>query len=106
MVQPSNEPAPSVAPPRRPVERVDEVLRERPKTHGEYSEVALLSQGFKFVAQSHKNWRALSSDKRETVDQILHKLSRIICGDPEFPDHWDDIIGYAKLTRDRLKVPG
>jgi hypothetical protein len=29
---------------------------------------------------------------------IAVKLARILCGDPDFHDHWQDVIGYAKLT--------
>jgi hypothetical protein len=29
---------------------------------------------------------------------IAVKLARILCGDPDFQDHWLDVIGYAKLA--------
>jgi hypothetical protein len=28
---------------------------------------------------------------------IAHKIGRIIAGDPDFRDHWDDLAGYATL---------
>ena len=30
---------------------------------------------------------------------ILLKIARIICGDPTYADHWDDIAGYAMLGK-------
>jgi hypothetical protein len=34
---------------------------------------------------------------------IAHKIGRIINGDPDYIDSWDDIAGYAKLVADRLR---
>ena len=34
------------------------------------------------------------------LDEIAIKLARIVCGDPSYPDHWDDIAGYALKGRD------
>jgi len=33
------------------------------------------------------------------LEMISLKLARIICGDPNFADHWDDIAGYAELGK-------
>ena len=33
---------------------------------------------------------------------ILHKISRIVNGDPNYKDSWTDIIGYAKLVEKTL----
>jgi hypothetical protein len=33
----------------------------------------------------------------EALDMIALKLSRILSGQANFKDHWDDIAGYAKL---------
>jgi hypothetical protein len=38
-------------------------------------------------------------EEREMVDMILHKIARMVCGDPDHPDHLDDIIGYAERVR-------
>lgn len=34
---------------------------------------------------------------------IAHKIGRILNGDPNYRDSWDDIAGYAKLAADRCK---
>jgi hypothetical protein len=77
----------------------EELLKERQKTHGEYHEFAYLAQTLKFwVRCSEKSaMRVLSSEHRESVDMILHKIARIVTGDPNHKDHWDDIAGYATL---------
>lgn len=34
---------------------------------------------------------------------ICHKMARIINGDPNYRDSWDDVAGYATLVAKRLK---
>lgn len=45
----------------------------------------------------------LADDQYEALDMIAHKIARIINGDPDYADSWDDIAGYAKLVADRLQ---
>jgi len=45
----------------------------------------------------------LDADQIEALDMIAHKIARILNGDPNYADSWDDIAGYAKLVGDRLK---
>jgi hypothetical protein len=40
---------------------------------------------------------------REALDMIALKLSRILSGQANFKDHWDDIAGYAKLGSEACK---
>ena len=37
---------------------------------------------------------------------IAHKLGRICAGDPDFPDHYKDIAGYATLVAKELESHG
>ena len=81
-----------------------EILDERRKQHGDFSVHAALSQRLKAVAQSDAgNYGGLAETQREAIDMILHKIARILAGDPNHRDHWDDIAGYAKITADRIK---
>lgn len=82
---------------------IDELLRERGTTHGDFSEHARITQNLKAMAANGVNWKQskLTSTQREAIDMILHKLGRIIAGDPNHRDHWDDIAGYAKLASER-----
>ena len=73
------------------------LLGEREKTHGDYRDVADLSQALKEVLKSGNNWESLSNTQRESLEMISSKIARILSGDSNFRDHWDDIEGYAKL---------
>jgi hypothetical protein len=37
---------------------------------------------------------------------VVHKIGRILNGDPHYADSWVDIAGYAKLVADRLEKAG
>lgn len=36
--------------------------------------------------------------QREAMEMIVHKIGRIIHGNPHEADHWRDIAGYALLA--------
>lgn len=84
-----------------------ELLQERGKTHGDFTVHARVTQDMKANFYHHVSGRrlALSCCQREAIDMIFHKLGRIVAGDPDFKDHWDDIAGYAKLVADRCPQP-
>lgn len=52
--------------------------------------------------------RQLPKMHREALDMIAHKIGRILNGDHDYADSWDDIAGYARLVADRVrnKKPG
>jgi hypothetical protein len=87
---------------------IDQVLSEREKTHGDFSEVAKFAQEFKtaFIASENYRLKTVSSLQRESLDMIASKLARILCGNPDEPDHWLDIAGYALLVANNLKEQG
>jgi hypothetical protein len=74
----------------------DEILDDRQKTHGDFGEVAVIAQAIKTIIRGHA--QLLSLDQREALDMIATKIARILSGDPEEPDHWRDIMGYAALA--------
>lgn len=74
-----------------------ELLAERRKTHGDFGGAAFVAQGLKRVMERARNHDKLDPRQAEAIDQIATKLSRILCGDPDHRDHWDDIAGYATL---------
>lgn len=88
-----------IAPPRTPETLTD----ERGQTHGRFSNHADYTQSFKRVmyrAESERKGRGqrpLTNKEREALEMIFHKIGRILAGQPEFQDHWDDIAGYAHL---------
>jgi Domain of unknown function (DUF6378) len=81
----------------------EEMLAARAKQHGDFSVHAEITQRLKAIAQSDiGGYSSMSFPQREAVDMILHKIGRILAGNPNHHDHWDDIAGYAKITRDRI----
>jgi len=82
---------------------VGRILDERQATHGDYGEHADCTQRTSTLWQSYRNWTQLSVEQRETLHMIAHKVGRILTGNPDYPDHWDDISGYSTLVSRRLR---
>lgn len=78
------------------------ILLERSKTHGDYAAQASLTQTFKWAMHGSKNWQALDSSERESLEMIALKIGRILEGNSGHQDHWDDIAGYAKLISNQI----
>lgn len=77
-------------------------LQARGQQYGDYTRMATVAQKIK-EAMFHGGFRSsLTAVQRESLDLIATKIARIVCGDPNLPDNWLDIEGYAKLARDRL----
>lgn len=78
-------------------------LEERAKTHGDFTDHAFFTQELKAVMKRHpEKWDRLNRCQRESLEMIQHKVGRILAGDPNVKDHWDDIAGYATLVSDRI----
>ena len=77
------------------------VLCERENTHGDFKLVAATAQELKLVLGIHSN--KFTFVQQESLDLICTKLARIVRGNPNEPDHWKDIIGYATLVLETLK---
>ncbi len=75
-------------------------LIERNKIHGDFIEDARVAQDIKFVMQSAKNWGKLDAHQAEALHLIATKIARILSGNPDHADHWDDLQGYARLGKD------
>lgn len=84
---------------------VDTVLDARAKDYGKFIEGAEIMQMLKRLVHNYIEDRGtpLAFDQREAIDMIIHKLGRIINGNPDKVDHWVDIAGYATLVADRLE---
>lgn len=78
---------------------VEDTLKERGKAHGPFVDQAAMAQRLK-IAMRGPAWDYLPSLKREALDMIVHKISRVVVGDHNHKDHWHDIQGYAKLAED------
>lgn len=75
----------------------DNLLAERGKTNGNYADLAAVAQALKSVIVGAPGYERLNVVQRESLDLIATKIARILAGDPNFADHWDDIAGYARL---------
>lgn len=84
---------------------VYEVLQQRAGTHGHYPEHAEISQQLKLTMIHARNWNILTSSQRESLEMIAHKIGRILAGDPNHNDHWDDTAGYATLASQAIATP-
>lgn len=82
---------------------IDQILAERGKSYGSFESCAEISQALKHHIRARG--RHLENDQREALEMIFHKAARILNGDPNHIDSWQDICGYAQLIVDRLKKP-
>lgn len=87
---------------RSETDEIGAILRERGSTHGDFVTQAWVAQELKACAENGPNWVLMKANQREAIHMILHKISRVVCGNPDFKDTWDDIQGYARLISDKL----
>ena len=81
---------------------IDATLAERGSRYGEFPEHAFITQELKRTLHDNVNWGNLADDQKEALDMVMHKIGRIINGDPNYIDSWTDIIGYTRLVEKRL----
>lgn len=86
-----------------PSPSLKEMIDEREKTHGDFADVSRVAQDIKAALSCAPNNEALSPLQREALGMIASKIGRIMSGNPNEVDHWDDIAGYAKLVADRVR---
>jgi len=84
---------------------IDETLDNRAKDYGKFKDGAELMQGIKRLLADHalRHNKTFADDQWEALEMIVHKMARIVNGNPGKVDHWVDIAGYAKLIADRLQ---
>jgi hypothetical protein len=82
--------------------KLDDILKERGGRYGLFKDNALIAQELKEVMRRGIKWSALAPDQKEALDMFAAKISRLLTGDPDYADNWDDIAGYAKLVAGRL----
>lgn len=77
---------------------VNTTLQERGSLYGPFDGHAKITQELKGVMHTHIGWEKLSPAQRESLEMIANKIGRILNGDPNYPDSWHDIAGYASLV--------
>lgn len=84
---------------------VNETLDERAQDYGKFKDGAALMQGIKRLLADHARVhdKTFADDQWEALEMIVHKIARIVNGNPDKVDSWVDIAGYATLIADRLQ---
>ncbi len=84
---------------------VNTLLQERALQYGTFVSLAKTAQEFKSVLYRELGSRnkRLADDQSEALDMIMTKIARVINGDANHVDTWNDIAGYAKLVAERLQ---
>lgn len=83
--------------------RTKELLKTREDSHGSFDINAATGQAIKSVLRSQRDWTKLTAPQQEALDYIASKIGRIMSGNPNHVDHWDDIAGYAQLISNRIR---
>lgn len=75
-----------------------ELTASRGSTHGPADKQFCTAQDLKEIIRSSADEAGMvDAVRRESLEMICVKMSRIIWGNSHEPDHWDDIMGYAFL---------
>lgn len=76
---------------------VEDILSERGKVYGSFSDVSSVYCGIKNALDNGVN-RDVNPRFDAALDMIAMKMARIVCGDPTHVDNFLDIAGYATLV--------
>ena len=82
---------------------IEEVLNQRQSTYGSFTKNAEVSQMLKYFMTQGTNYKQMPVAHREALEMIVHKIARIVNGDPNYIDNWVDIIGYSQLVIEEIK---
>ena len=84
---------------------VEAMLSEREKTHGNFRDHARCTQRLKAVLRDELEimGKTLTMEQQEALDMVFHKIGRMVAGDANFIDHWDDSAGYSTLVAKILR---
>ena len=74
-----------------------DIMNERGSVYGPFHRNASVAQSLKEVMHRAPNWDKLPNYMKESLDLICTKISRILTGESDHVDNWDDIGGYARL---------
>ena len=86
-------------------DNVNKTLDARALNYGTFKDGAALMQSIKRTMAAHAatHGKTFADDQWEALEMIVHKIGRIVNGNPDVTDHWVDIAGYATLIADRLE---
>jgi hypothetical protein len=83
---------------------VDATISERGNNYGKFKDGAALMQSIKRLITDHatKHDKTFTDAQWEALEMIVHKIGRIVNGNPDLVDNWLDIAGYAVLVAEGL----
>lgn len=82
---------------------IESILIEREKAYGDFSQVAQVYSGIK-EALAIDTYNNVDARFKAALDMIAMKMARVVCGNPNHKDTWDDIAGYATLISKELNI--
>lgn len=82
---------------------INEILAERGKNYGKFPEHAKISQALKTVLHSAPKWNELNATKKEALEMVMHKVARVLNGDSDYLDNYNDMIGYTQLMINEIE---
>lgn len=75
----------------------EQIIESRQGTHGSFKENSRLTRAFLRVAETGLNYKQLNDMQLEALHMNFHKISRLLSGDCNEPDHWLDSGNYMHL---------
>ena len=82
---------------------INKTIEERAKTHGDYAENSRCFCALREVMDNRE--LVLNESQILGLTMIFSKIARILTGNPDEPDHWHDIAGFAILVERELRKP-
>lgn len=80
---------------------VKDILNERKKTHGDFTDNADIAQRLEDVIRSGRHWDKRTNVEKEAIGVICSKLARWVSAEYFHNDNPVDIAGYSVLVSDR-----
>ena len=85
---------------------LEAIIAQRGAAYGDFRTQGIIAQELKDAVRTLPNWEQLEAHQRESMEMIMHKIARIMNGDPNHRDSWVDIAGYAQIVADRIVERG
>ena len=82
---------------------VEQTLEERGSRYGTAEDNANLTVKLYETVAEGKTYHVWTPMHKLMTQMILHKISRMANGDPNYLDNVHDIVGYAKLLEDYIR---
>ena len=83
------------------MQQIDDILDERGANYGSFVSHAEISDSIKEIIFTVP--ADLKPYQSEALSMIVHKIARIVNGNPDYVDSWQDIAGYAQLVVNELE---